>query len=229
MEIQICVISPGLLTSSFGWQAVETIRATGATIIELSVAAFRSISFKENLQGIGVVVQSQIQPLDTLDLAGTLGCVALDSVGNPGNLGAIVRTCDAIGCGGIVMLGGTTDPYHPAAIRASMGAVFWQRLVRAEFPEFLEWARRRDYKILGTSPATDREYQDVNYPDPLLLLMGSERTGLSSEKISSCDQLVRIPMIGVGDSLNLAVATSIVLYEAFHRHRNIGRANYEPK
>jgi TrmH family RNA methyltransferase len=220
LEIQYCVVAPGLLTSAYGWQAVETIKANDVPVVELNVPAFKSLSFKENLQGIGVVVRSRVQPLETLDLAGTLGCVALDAVGNPGNLGAILRTCDAVGCGGLVMLGDTTDPYNPAAIRASMGAVFWQPLVRATFPEFLEWARRHGYQVMGTSPAAEYEYQDAEYPAPIVLLMGSERTGLSSEKASLCDQLVRIPMIGVGDSLNLAVATSIVLYEAFHRNRS---------
>ncbi len=144
LEIQICVISPGLLTSHFGWQVVKTIRVVGVSVIELSPAAFRSISFKENLQGIRVTVCSQIQSLRTLDLTDILGCIALDSVGNLGNLEAISRTCGAIGCIGVVMLGGTTDPYHPAVIRASMGAVFWQRLIRAEFAGFIEWVGQRD-------------------------------------------------------------------------------------
>src|SRR5207245_8395225 len=133
--------------------------------------------------------------------------------GNPGNLGAILRTCDAVGCAGIILLGDTTDPYHPAALRASMGAVFSQRLVRAQLDEFARWKREHGYIVVGTSVTAEQEYRQVSYPAPLVLLMGSERLGLSAEQQAVCDMLVRIPMVGTGDSLNLAVATRGVLYE----------------
>lgn len=218
-EVEMGVISPDLLSSEYAWETVRTMQNRGVPVLELSPEAFGSISFKENLQGMGAVVHQQVQSLDDLELADTLGWVTLDAVGNPGNLGAILRTSDAVGCSGIVMLGQTTDPYHPAALRASMGAVFAQKLIRAEFSEFMSWKRERGYSVVGTTGQAQLEYRDTVYETPTILLMGSERQGLSREQQAACDLLVRIPMVGTGDSLNLAVATSVVLYEVFHQHR----------
>jgi TrmH family RNA methyltransferase len=198
----------------------EALRAAGVLLLELTAAQFGGISFKENLQGIGAVVRPRLQTLaDVVPDRRSLGWVALATVGNPGNLGAILRTCDAVGCAGIILLGETTDPYHPSAVRASMGAVFSQRLVRAELAAFGRWARDQGWVVAGTSPAAGVEYRQAVYPRPVVLLMGSERLGLSPEQQALCDLLVRIPMIGTGDSLNLAVATGVVLYEVFHQHR----------
>lgn len=218
-QIEMCIIAPELLSSEYGWEIVHRLRAAGVPIVELSPAAFGSISFKENLQGIGAVVRPRVESLEDVQLDRTLGWVALDAVGNPGNLGAILRTSDAAGCAGIIMLGHTTDPYHPAALRASMGAVFSQRLIRASFDEFADWKRDRGCPVAGASGTADQEYRHVEYPTPLVLLMGSERLGLSLPQQALCDFLVRIPMVGTSDSLNLAVATSIVLYEVFYQHR----------
>jgi TrmH family RNA methyltransferase len=221
--IEMCVVSAELLSSEYGWDLATSLRSAGVPIVELSPAAFASISFKENLQGIGTVVRSRLEALGDVQPAPPQVWVALDAVGNPGNLGAILRTCDAVGCTGMIMLGDTTDPYHPAALRASMGAIFAQRLVRATFADFVHWKREGGYTVVGASVTAAREYRQVSYPSPLVLLMGSERRGLSAEQQAACDVLVRIPMVGTGDSLNLAVATSVVLYEVFHQQRRTQR------
>jgi len=218
--IERCVIAPALLSGEFARDVVRDLRALRVPVLELSPAAFGSISFKENLQGIGAVVRPRLELLQDVRLTNTLGWVALDAVGNPGNLGAILRTCDAVGCAGIIMLGNTTDPYHPAAVRASMGAVFSQRLVRAGFDEFAQWKRQHGYTVIGTSGTAARDYRHVGFQAPVVLLMGSERLGLSAEQQAVCDLLVSIPMVGTGDSLNLAVATSIVLYEVFFQQQD---------
>jgi RNA methyltransferase, TrmH family len=221
VAIERCVIAPQLLTSPYGLGIVDQLRAGGIPILELSPTEFSGISFKENLQGIGAVVRPRLETLDDVRLAGVHSWVALDHVGNPGNLGAILRTCDAVGCAGIIMLGDTTDPFHPSALRASMGAIFSQRLVRASFEQFVEWKREHSYPVVGTSGTAEQEYREARYPAPLILLMGSERLGLTAEQQSACDMLVSIPMIGTSDSLNLGVATSIVLYEIFYQHRQL--------
>jgi TrmH family RNA methyltransferase len=145
--------------------------------------------------------------------------VALSGVGNPGNIGAVMRTCDAVGCAGLILLGDTADPYHPDAVRASRGTAFALCLVRASLPELVAWKRTHRVNVLGTSPTAATDYRGVRYPRPLLLLMGSERGGLSPAARALCDQLVRVPMVGRADSLNLAVATGVVLYELFYQHR----------
>jgi TrmH family RNA methyltransferase len=218
-EITMGVVAPALVQGEHAVATVAALRATGAPVVDLSVSAFEGISFKENLQGIGAVVRYSYGTLDDLASDETRVWVALDGVGNPGNLGAIMRTCDAVGAAGLLLLGDTTDPYHPAAVRASMGSLFALQMVRAGFDQFTAWKREHDYKVIGTSPAAQQEYRQVTYPTPAILLMGSERTGLTPQQQAACDLLVQIPMGGTCDSLNLGVATSIVLYEFFHQQR----------
>jgi TrmH family RNA methyltransferase len=137
----------------------------------------------------------------------------------PGNLGTILRTCDAVGGAGLILVGPATDPYDPAAVRASMGAVFSQRLVRASREELAAWKRRHTCLVVGTSPAAAAHYRTVSYRPPVVLCMGSEGHGLSQDLKALCDVMVRIPMVGRCDSLNVGVAASIVLYEIEHQHR----------
>lgn len=218
-DIELGVVAPGLLKGTHALNTVTALRASGAPIVELSNAAFESISFKENLQGIGALVRQRSETLDSVTAMERVTWVALDGVGNPGNLGAIMRTCDAVGCAGLLLLGNTIDPHHPAAIRASMGSFFALRIIRASFDEFIRWKGANSYPIIGASPSAEKEYRQVLYPTPCVLLMGSERQGLSASQQAICDLLVRIPMIGSCDSLNLGVAASLILYEVFHQQR----------
>lgn len=214
--VETLVIAPDLLTSAFAWELI-TSQAADLPRIEVTAEVFKSISTKEGPQGIGALVRQRWELLEQIRLERGLGWVALDAVQDPGNLGTILRTGDAVGCTGVILLGATTDPYDPAALRASMGAIFSQRLVRASFDAFADWKRQQYYPLIGTSDAATENYRAVAYPAPLLLLMGSERQGLSSEQQAVCDHIVRIPMIGRSDSLNLAVATGVMLYEIFHQ------------
>jgi TrmH family RNA methyltransferase len=188
-------------------------------MVEVTADVFQSLAAKEHAQGLGIVVRQR-----WLDLAhirpGPGQCwVALDTVQYPGNLGTILRTCDAVGGAGVILLGNTTDPYDPAGVRASMGAIFSQHLARASFAEFAAWCRSHDLLVVGTSPAATLDYQGVGYQPPLVLLMGSEPRGLSREQQALCDVVVNIPMVGHSDSLNLAVATGLMLYEFFNQQR----------
>jgi TrmH family RNA methyltransferase len=145
--------------------------------------------------------------------------VALDAIQDPGNLGTILRTCEATGATGVILLGSTTDPHDPQAVRASMGAVFSQRMVRASWEQFMEWKETSLIGVIGTSGSSVIDYRTVRYPSRMVLLMGSERRGLSVEQQQRCDAVVSIPMVGSVNSLNLGVATGIVLYEIFEQHR----------
>lgn len=216
--IEIVVIAPELFTTESSSELIRALRAANIPITELRVADFGRISFKENRQGIGAVVRAQLTPLETVQLATNDLWVALDRVGNAGNLGAIMRTCDAVRCAGLFLLGETADPYHPEAVRASMGALFGLQVVRATFADFAAWARNHGYPVIGASPDAPLDYRTISYPTPLILLMGSERTGLAPEQQRICTALTRIPMAGTSDSLNLAVSTSVILYEVFHQN-----------
>jgi TrmH family RNA methyltransferase len=219
-EIETGVIAPGLIKDTeHALETVAALRASGAPVVELSKADFESISFKENLQGIGAVIRRRPENLSSAQIQPGELWIALDNVGNSGNLGAIMRTGDATGCAGIFLLGKTTDPYHPTTIRASMGSFFALRMIRASFDEFIQWKQPSGYAVVGTTPDVKQEYTDVSYPASCVLLMGSERYGLSAAQQTVCDVLVTIPMVGTADSLNLGVATSVVLYEIFQQRR----------
>jgi TrmH family RNA methyltransferase len=139
--------------------------------------------------------------------------IGLEAVRDPGNLGTIVRTADAAGAGGIVLIGACVDPYSHEAVRATMGSIFNVPLVRASAQDGLAWAQRWRGDIVGAHLAATDDFRSVTYRQPTLLLMGSEGPGLSPELSAACTQRVRIPMAGRIDSLNLAVATALVLYE----------------
>lgn len=215
--IERVVTAPTLWRNEESGVLVAALQAAGISILELSAAEFRSISFKENRQGIGAVVRTQLAALEYVQLTPNAVWVALDRVGNPGNLGAIMRTCDAIRCAGLFLLGDTADPYHPEAVRASMGAFFSLQLVHTTFDAMTIWAHQQGVAVIGTSPSAPLDYRELYYPSPLILLMGSERTGLTLEQQRTCTILTRIPMAGTSDSLNLAVATSVILYEIFYQ------------
>jgi len=197
-------------------------------ILEVPAETFRAISRRDGPQGIGAVVRQRWESLDRLVLSSGATWVALHCVSNPGNLGMILRTCDAVGCDGVMLLDHTADPHDPMALKASTGAIFSQRLVRAEFRTFATWARRTRCTVVGTSPEAETDYRAVAYRPPVVLLMGSEQLGLSPDQQSLCDDMVTIPMRGQGDSLNLAVATSIVLYEILRQRHISGDARAPP-
>jgi RNA methyltransferase, TrmH family len=142
-------------------------------------------------------------------------------VRSPGNLGTILRTCEAVGGAGAILIGDGIDPYDPATVRATMGAVFSQRFVRTGFRELVGWKRQTGIRLVGTSPLAVKNYRAGDYRGPLILYMGSERKGMSPEHQALCDEMVRIPMVGRADSLNIAVATGVMLYEVFHQRTKL--------
>ena len=140
--------------------------------------------------------------------------IALDRVRDPGNLGTIMRTADATGARGVILIGDCTDPYSVEAVRASMGAVFNVALAHMSEAEFLQLAGGWPGRVVGTALPASVDYRAADYSGPLILLMGNEQAGLTDGLMAACSQLVRMPMLGRSDSLNLAVASGLVLYEA---------------
>lgn len=211
--VEQLIIAPELLKSAHGQALVHAQEQKGLSCLSISAEAFQSFSLKDGPQGIAAVVSQRWEPLDQVRLAPGDCWVALEATQDPGNLGTILRTCDATGCGGAILLDHTTDPYDPTALRASMGAIFSQRLVKTNFQTLLDWKRQHDYPVVGTSDAAALHYRKARYPSPVILLMGSERQGLSPEQQALCDLTISLPMRGSCDSLNVAVAAAVVLYE----------------
>jgi TrmH family RNA methyltransferase len=219
-HIETLVVCPSLLTHPFALKLATSLARSGVPTLEVTPEVLHSIALVDDPQGIGAVLRQKWQPLDRVKLGGKLCWIAHDTVQSPGNLGSIIRTSDAVGGAGIILLGNSTDPYDPATVRASMGATFTQRFVRTTADDFAAWKERRKWQLVGTSPTARTDYRALDYTSaPVILLMGSERKGLSSELQSICDVIVCIPMVGESDSLNIAVATGVMLYEVFNQRR----------
>jgi TrmH family RNA methyltransferase len=201
------------LKSDFALKLVAEQEARGVPCYPVAARVFESIAEKENPQGLLAVVNTRAPHLEQLSPDNFAWGAALVSPQDPGNLGTILRTIDAVGASGLLLLNGGVDPYHPAAVRASMGALFWRPIASASFDEFVRWTRQHSYRIYGTSAHADQDYQSLPAcTPPFILLLGSERQGLTPEQTAACDVLLSLPMHGRVTSLNLAVAAGVMLY-----------------
>lgn len=206
-----------------GSPALSLLKRRGTPVLQLDLEQFVSLTQRSEPDGIAIVAEQCWSPLIEQRAGRNDLWVVLDAVRTPGNLGTILRTCSAVGANGIMLIGGETDPHDPACVRASMGAIFHQKLIRTSARALAGWLRRNPCAVIGTSPAGPRHYRDVSYRGPLLVFMGNERSGLRERQLRLCDQVVSLPMVGQADSLNLAVATGVILYEALEqRRRNLG-------
>ncbi|MDI9566065.1 MAG: RNA methyltransferase [Chloroflexota bacterium] len=219
--IETLVIAPQLLISTFGQSLLAHPAVQAVETITVSSEVFERIAHKDGPQGIGAIVRQQWHSLNAIPVSSTAVWVALDRIADPGNLGSIMRTADASGCQGIILLGACADPHDPTAVKASMGSIFSLKLVTSDWESFLKWRTGNQIALIGTSDMAPTDYQDITYPRPLVLLMGSERHGLPAEAVAACDALVRIPMQGRADSLNVSVATGIVLYEIYNQSKKL--------
>jgi TrmH family RNA methyltransferase len=187
-------------------------RAKGADIFAVSSDILAKVARRDNPQTVvGVVDQRLATPSEIARLGPVL--IALERIKDPGNLGTIIRTADAVGAGGVVLVGPSVDPFSVEAIRATMGSIFHVPLARMTEEQFLELRAGWSGSVVGTHLSGSADYRSVAYREPVLLLMGNEQSGLSERLAAACDELVRIPMAGEADSLNLAVATGVMLYE----------------
>ncbi len=216
------VVAPDLLRSEKGSEWIHSFRQEHPEkVIQVSPEVFRSFSQKDGPQGVAAVLSQQWINLREISWDSN-GCwVALDAVADPGNLGTIMRTIDAAGARGVILLDQSTDPYDPTAIRGSMGAILSVPHIKTTFAEFETWVKSNQVPVIGTSDKGVQNYHSIRYPNPMILLMGSERQGLDQHHLDLCSEIVAIPMRGRSDSLNLSVATGIILYEIDHQLRTI--------
>ena len=218
-RIETLVICRDLLVHPFAQKLVGKLQRLGTPLLEVSGEVMESISQVQDSQGLGAVVYQRWQRLEQVRIRTKLCWIAIETIRSPGNLGTILRTSDAVGGAGVMLIGNSTDPYDPAAVRATMGAMFTQRFVKTSIAEMRRWKRRGQYQLVGTSPAAAQDYHEVRYNKPTILLIGEERKGLSAELQAMCDLVVSIPIVGESDSLNAAMATGVILYELFNQHR----------
>jgi len=194
-------------------ELVGSAQRAGAECLEVSEAVLAKLAGKDNPQTLlAVFAQRWQNPPATADLAGDALWLALEAPRDPGNLGSIMRSLDAVGGSGLIIIGQGCDPYSREAVRASMGSIFNVAITHMEREPFVAWRAHWPGDVVGTHLEARLDFRRAVYRAPLILLMGSEGPGLSPELSRACSRLVKIPMAGRLDSLNLAIATGLMLY-----------------
>ncbi len=195
-EVEVIIVAPDLLTSAPALQMVAQYAAGGGRVVFVSSAVFAAMAERDNPSGLAAIVGISLQTLADLKVTDTALFVALHSVGNPGNLGTIIRTVDAVGGAGVILIGHATDPYHPTAVKASMGTIFSVPIVNVDsVADLLGWCKVNRISIYPTSDRAAAVYWTVRYQLPALLLFGSEGEGLDANLLQQ-GEAVSIPMSG---------------------------------
>ena len=214
-SVETLLYSEKLLTAALARKFVRQLKRAGVPFARVSPEEFRSISRAERASGVAAILHQRIQTVEQIRPDQFSCWTVLSQVRSLGNLGSLLRTSAAIGAAGFILLGQHIDPYEPVVVRSTMGALFKQTLVRTNFERFRNWIKTHRLSVVGASPDGMVEYDRVRYARPTVLMLGHERSGLTDEQRLLCQQIVRIPMVGGADSLNLAVAGSLLLYAAF--------------
>jgi TrmH family RNA methyltransferase len=193
--------------------AAKTAEA-GGEVVEVHRDILEKVSRRDNPQTVVAVFEQAFTPLSALKPEAAACWVALQAVRDPGNLGTIIRTADAAGGGGVILVGECCDPYSVEAVRATMGSIFAVPIYKVGVAEFLAWRQSWPGSVVGTLLTAITDHRQADYRRPTLILMGNEQQGLPPELAAACDVTVKIPMRGRADSLNLSVATGIMIYAA---------------
>ncbi len=196
--------------------AAEIIAATeaaGGEAIETSADILAKMSGKDNPQMLLGAYRQPDTRLERIERASSDLWLVAQALRDPGNIGTILRTGDAVGAGGLILIDDCADPFSVEAVRASMGAVFTQTIAAARWPDFLAWLRAGAGQLVGTSLKATNDYLEPKYSRPCFLLIGNEQQGLPAGYEVECDLLVKIPMAGCADSLNAAVAAAVMAFQ----------------
>jgi TrmH family RNA methyltransferase len=213
-EIETLVYAPELLTSDFARQVVEKRTRSGLRCIAMTGDLFTSNADKDNPQGILAIARQRERTFESFSREKISLAAAAVSPQDPGNVGTILRTLEAVGAGGLILVDGGVELYHPSVVRASMGALFWVPVVQATFDEFAKWSKKNGFQLVGSSAHATIDYRVIHHGyKPIILLLGNEQKGLSPEQMAVCDLVVSLPMKGRVSSLNLAVAAGVLLYQ----------------
>jgi len=211
---QMLVFLAGSAAGGIHRELLSWAEKAGAECLEVSEAVLGKLAAKDNPQTmLGVFEQRWLAAPAAKAEPETAVWLALEGIRDPGNLGTIIRTVEAVGAKGILLIGASCDPYSRECVRATMGSIFNVPLVRMDAENFRTWLSGWSGDVVGTHLSAKEDFRAVSYRGPVLLLMGSEGPGLSDPLAAACSKLVKIPMTGRLDSLNLAVATALVLYE----------------
>jgi TrmH family RNA methyltransferase len=194
-------------------EIIEATEAAGGEAIETTVDILSKASGKDNAQMLIAAYRQQATELAEIDRTSAPLWFVAQALRDPGNIGTILRTGDAVGAGGLILVNDSADPYSVEAVRASMGAIFTQKVLKTQWSDFKSWLCSGPGQLVGTSLKATQDYLDVRYEPPCFLLIGNEQQGLPAEYEAACDLLVKIPMAGRADSLNAAMAAAVMAFQ----------------
>lgn len=210
---EIVMFSPDGARHKLAAEIIAATEAAGGDAIETTPDILSKTSGKDNPQMLVAAYRQPDTGLNVLDRSKAPLWFVAQALRDPGNIGTILRTGDAVGAGGLILIDDSADPYSVEAVRASMGAIFTQQVAKASWGEFVAWLRSGAGQLVGTSLNTDQDYLGVDYQAPCFLLIGNEQQGLPQAYEEECDLLVKIPMAGRADSLNAAVAAAVMAFQ----------------
>lgn len=190
-------------------------KKAGARVLTASEKVLATVSRKDNPQTVIAAFKQRMTELSDFPSDGMKRWIALYEVRDPGNLGTVVRTADAAGCDGVILVGQTCDPFSVEAVRATMGSLFAMPIAAASFEDFDTWRKQVGARMVAASMRGKHAHDKADYGQKSVVLMGNEQSGLPVEIENQCDELVLIPMMGKADSLNMASAASVMIYEVW--------------
>lgn len=212
--IKMLFFCPDTLRSQTGLGLVDIAEKRGIECISVPSRVFDSISEKDNPQGIIAVVERLNLTFDSIEYNNRMLLVVAHELRDPGNLGTIIRIADSAGASGVIITGISVDMFDPKAVRATMGSIFSLPVVRVkEIGKLKGWLSQNNIKMIATSLSAKCYYFDLEYNEPVAIILGNEAEGLNAEILENADEVVKIPMLGRADSLNVASAAAIIIYE----------------
>jgi TrmH family RNA methyltransferase len=217
IEFDTIFYSPVLLRHGLSQRLTRHLSATGVRHVLLSPEQYRSISTLPRASGIAAIVRQRWTKFEEVDSDRGLGWLIIDHIRSPGNLGTILRTAEAVGMSGVFFVGEACDPYAPTAVRASMGGIFHLPLTRTRPRELSVWLAANQVQTIALSPHAQKLWTHGPITQRHAIALGEERQGISSPLRRLCDTELRLPMTGHADSLNVAVAAGVMMYELARR------------
>ena len=209
---EIVAFSPDGARHPLAAEIIAATEAAGGDAIETTPDILSKMSGKDNPQMLLGAYRQPETSLERIDRAKAPLWIVVQALRDPGNIGTILRTGDAVGAGGLILIDDCADPFSVEAVRASMGALFTQDIATARWPEFVSWLRFAEGQLVGTSLKATHDYLEADYQRPCFLLIGNEQQGLPADYEAECDLLVKIPMAGRADSLNAAMAAAVMAF-----------------
>ena len=209
---EIVAFSPEGAKHPLAAEIIAATEAAGGDAVETSPDILSKMTGKDNPQMLVGAYRQPDSSLERIDRSVAPLWIVAQALRDPGNIGTILRTGDAVGAGGLILIDDCADPFSVEAVRASMGALFTQQVASARWPEFVSWLRSSDGQLVGTSLKATHDYLEAEYREPCFLLIGNEQQGLPADYEAECDLLVKIPMAGRADSLNAAIAAAVMAF-----------------